>query len=232
VSPEAVYERVRSQRKSNHRAMRFSEIAYQAVKDSILSGILRPEYPLVEERLAEVLEISRTPLREALAMLMHEGLIEAIPYKGLFVKTITIDEFIRMYRASEVIETAIARAAAQGAKLSDIEAMEQALTEAERCLPDDGPGALGACRLFMQHLGESAGNPYLTQFLMSIEEKIDVYLIMSYAVIPEEKLRGAINDRRTILSWVRAGDASAAEQAAQAHAQAVRTRWRELLERK
>lgn len=88
--------------------MRSREVAYESIKHAILSGILVPWERLVEERLGDALQLSRTPVREALSILEHEGLIESVPYKGLMVKPVTVDEFISMYEALGVIEPAIA----------------------------------------------------------------------------------------------------------------------------
>jgi hypothetical protein len=54
---EALYRGLANQRKANRRSTRLPEIAHDAIKDPILDGVLCPDLPLVEERLAAVLEI-------------------------------------------------------------------------------------------------------------------------------------------------------------------------------
>ena len=95
------------------------EVAYDAIKRAILSGQFSPYERLVEERLAASLELSRTPVREALAILEHEGLLESEPYKGLAVRPVTVDEFLNMYEALGVIEAALARATCQRTSVAD-----------------------------------------------------------------------------------------------------------------
>lgn len=213
---------------SDRSMMRSREVAYEAVKGAILSGVLEPRERLIEERLAEALSLSRTPVREALAILEHEGLIEAIPYKGLIVKPVTVNEFLSMYEALGVIEPAIARAAVQHATAGDIAALHGFLDDAERRIPDDVPGHLTACRLFQQRLGEMAQSPFLTRLLVSIEERSDMYLIHTQRTLPEDKMRAAVDDRRSILQAVQRGDGDAAVHAAQHHAAEIRMRWREM----
>ncbi|MGH2559473.1 MAG: GntR family transcriptional regulator [Thermomicrobiales bacterium] len=208
--------------------MRSREIAYEAVKDAILHGILEPRERLIEERLGDALGLSRTPVREALAILEHEGLIESVPYKGLMVKRITVEEFLRMYEAHGVIEPALAQAAVHNVTAVDLRVMEAFLDEAEQAIPDDVTGHLAACRAFLRRLGECAGNPYLTRILISIEERSDVYLIHTQHRLPPERMLAAVGDRRAILEAVRGGDPAAAALAARAHAEAVRVRWRDL----
>ena len=222
------YDAISKRLTSNRSMMRSREVAYEAVKGAILSGVLEPRERLIEERLAEALSLSRTPVREALAILEHEGLIEAIPYKGLIVKPVTVTEFLSMYEALGVIETAIARAAIQHATAGDISALHGFLDEADRCIPDDVPGHLAACRHFQKRLGRMAQSPFLTRLLVSIEERSDMYLIHTQQILPADKMRAAVSDRRTILRAVQSGDADAAASAAQHHAAEIRMRWREM----
>ncbi len=208
--------------------MRSREIAYEAVKGSILGGIFEPRERLIEERLGKALNLSRTPIREALAILEHEGLIEAVPYKGLQVRAVTLSDFMGMYEALGAIESTIARLAVGRVTANDIATLSDILDRAEHRIPDDIPGHLAACREFQQHLGDCAGSPYLTRILLGIEERSDMYLIHTGQDLAEDKMMASVNDRRTILAAVQSGDADAAAQAALAHADAIRERWHHL----
>lgn len=214
-------------RRSLRRSRRSSrEVAYEAIKHAILSGQIPPHERLVEERLAEALDISRTPVREALAILEHEGLLDSEPYKGLAVRPVTVDEFLNMYEALGVIEAALAREAARNASAADVRRMEEALQRAEDAIPDQIPEHLMACREFQAHLGDTAQSPFLTRLLLGIEERSDMYLIHSGLAISEDNMRAAVNDRRAILETIRSGDAEGAAAGAQAHAAGIRSRWR------
>lgn len=212
------------------RSNRLREVAYHAIKDAILDGRLSQEDPLVEERLAVMLQISRTPVREALAILEHEGLIEAVPYKGMFVRDVTLDEFLLMYETMEIIEPTLARLAAARVQDSDIAQLDHFLGLAERCTPNDVAGHLAACRQFQLHMGRCAGNPHLTSMLLSIEEHCDLYLLHVNVETPlsPERMEGAIRDRRRIFEALEARDSEGVVRAAEAHARAVRSRWHDL----
>jgi DNA-binding GntR family transcriptional regulator len=209
-------------------AVRSREVAYAAIKDAILRGLLEPRERLIEERLGKVLGLSRTPIREALAILEHEGLIEAIPYKGLVVRPVTVQEFLGMYEALGPIESAIARAAVLHMTEAAAQELGAILDAAEAAIPDDVAGHLAKCREFQRRLGECAQRPFLTQMLLGIEERSDVYLLHSGQHLPEENMRAAVSDRRNILAAVRRADAAAAAAAAEAHADGIRHRWRGL----
>ncbi len=208
--------------------VRSRELAYNAIKDAILNGAMEPRERLIEERLGAALQLSRTPIREALAMLEHEGLIESVPYKGLMVRPVTVQEFLGMYEALGAIESTLASTAAANASAADIRRMESTLLDAEAAVPHDVPGHLAACRAFQSILGECANSPFMTRMLLSIEERSDMHLIHSRQPLPIENMRAAVADRRRILDAIKAGDARGAEEAAHAHASAIRVRWREL----
>jgi DNA-binding GntR family transcriptional regulator len=79
-------------------------LATGALRGMILSGELMPGEHLVEERLTEHLGISRPPLREAMRILQHEGLIVTRPRRGSAVVTLTdqdVYEIITLRRALE-----------------------------------------------------------------------------------------------------------------------------------
>lgn len=81
-----------------------SKLAYQNVKGMILSKQLVPGQKIVQEKLADELGISRTPLRSALEMLEAEYLIKSIPRKGVIVREFTNEEIIEIYDCRIALE--------------------------------------------------------------------------------------------------------------------------------
>ncbi len=67
----------------------YSQQVVDYVKGALRSGELSPGAPLTEQMLAERLQISRAPIREALQILTNEGLVETYPHKGRVIKTLT-----------------------------------------------------------------------------------------------------------------------------------------------
>ncbi|WP_157474371.1 GntR family transcriptional regulator [Leucothrix mucor] len=70
----------------------------------IVSGDLAPGQRLTETKLATALNISRAPLREAIRELVDIGLLVSLPYKGLFVKTVTRDDLEEIYSLRTALE--------------------------------------------------------------------------------------------------------------------------------
>jgi DNA-binding GntR family transcriptional regulator len=80
------------------------EEAYSGIKGMILSGQLHPGHKLVHEDLATTLEVSRTPVREALERLFQEGFVTRQPRRGFYVGAIAKDEARELYDAREAME--------------------------------------------------------------------------------------------------------------------------------
>ena len=77
---------------------------YNAIKAMIIDGDLKGGDKLNEVDIAEILGVSATPVRETFRMLSMEGLVEIIPYKGVFVKEYTIEEIKSVYECRRVLE--------------------------------------------------------------------------------------------------------------------------------
>lgn len=96
--------------------------AYAGVLDAILSGAFASDVPLSERKLSESLGIGRTPVREAIKDLVREGVLEAHPTRGTFVRPLTLRDVQEIYQVRYAIEGLAAFLAAERGptpKLSD-----------------------------------------------------------------------------------------------------------------
>ena len=80
------------------------EIAYQKIRNKIVSGALKPGQPITEELISADLKMSRTPVREALIRLQSEDLISIIERKGAIVKEITPKDVVEVFQIRLLIE--------------------------------------------------------------------------------------------------------------------------------
>ena len=76
----------------------------KALRDLVLGGELMPGTRLTETDLAGRLGVSRAPLREAIRELVNIGLLVSVPYKGLFVRTITRRDLEELYSLRTALE--------------------------------------------------------------------------------------------------------------------------------
>ena len=91
------------------------ERAYRGIVDFLLSGTANPDQPLSERKLADSLEIGRTPVREALRDLARDGLVDVSPARGTYLRTFTADDVREIYEVRQGLEgLAVELAAKQG----------------------------------------------------------------------------------------------------------------------
>lgn len=81
------------------------ERVLEVLREAIISGEFKPGQPLVEMDIAAQMGISRAPLREALQILSHDGLVETVPYRGTIVRTLTRADIEELYSLRSVLET-------------------------------------------------------------------------------------------------------------------------------
>lgn len=109
------------------------DIAATAIREAIITGRYGLGEALSENSLSELLGISKTPIREALATLKHEGLVTIVPRKGTFVFTMGVEEVAQLGFYRFVLEsTALDLAMAEYRKdlLSSLKSICSAMTAA------------------------------------------------------------------------------------------------------
>lgn len=208
------------------KALTFREAAYHAIKHAILAGQLEPGKPLVEERLAAMLKISRTPVREALAILEHEGLIAPIYRRGLFVCQLSRAQVIELFTANEAVEPVLARRAAFYASPEQLIAIESAISDGESCVERlDVANFLRSGRMFHAGIGLAAANPTLAQLVQRNEERVDLFVISYGKRIDAEMMRASNREHQAIYQAICDRDPDAAARLAIYHAQSIRERF-------
>jgi GntR family transcriptional regulator, rspAB operon transcriptional repressor len=98
--------------------------AYKWIKESIDSGYLTTSEPLSENRLAQEIKISRTPIRHALLVLEQEDYIRMVPGKGAFVSEISRDDLKEIYDIRKLLEPFAALSAVHRVPEEEILALE------------------------------------------------------------------------------------------------------------
>lgn len=96
------------------------DIAYTHIKNLILDSVLLPGDVIDEKELANQLEVSRTPIREAIQKLQEEKLIHIMPRRGTVVSHISIADIHQLYEARKMIEPEITKLAIFTAKEEDL----------------------------------------------------------------------------------------------------------------
>jgi len=138
------------------------DLAYEAIRERILSGALARGDRVHQEDIAAELGVSRTPVREALARLAAEGLVQMHTNRGARVADPDRSGMRAAYEARLVIEPGAARLAAQRRPPEPLRAMRAALVRQRRA-PRGVHRRFEANRDFHLALVAAAGNPFLDQ---------------------------------------------------------------------
>ena len=85
-------------------AINLRDKAYNAIKDKILTGRIGHSDFLNEAELMKELDVSRTPIREALSLHEQEGLVSVLPKKGVLVKPLTVSDISQGFEVRTIIE--------------------------------------------------------------------------------------------------------------------------------
>ena len=170
---------------------------------------------MVETRLAEQLEVSRAPVREALQRLIQEGLA-VNKRRGVFIRELTSEDVLDIYLARTACETAAAEAIIQPPQDVDWSILETALSSLESAaVASDLRSTLEADRFFHEKLVEAANSPRLTRMFATLLVETAICL---------RQLEGAYTEgthlaeeHRRILTALKAGDRDEVSKAIAAH---------------
>ena len=158
------------------RNVSFTEIAYEQIRESILSGRIAPGGHINENQLAEMLEISRAPVREACRQLQKEGLVEITKNKGTFVKNISPHEAVEIYEIRVALEALAVEKAAENADEIDLSLLERCVAELKAAAESKNEKAhYSAAVHFHQIIGNISGNHNLAEMLENLHDKISLF---------------------------------------------------------
>jgi len=150
-----------------------SESAYSEIRQSLIQGDFEPGQRLSEPELALRFSTSRSPIREALSRLGHEGFLERLPNGRVRVRALDVSELEQLYVVRATVEGLAARLAANRLRTIDLEQMEKAQDEMERCIKkNDVVGAIAAGQVFHDLLVRECGNEPLIEVLSGLRAKI------------------------------------------------------------
>lgn len=180
---------------------RASERATGAVRELILRGDFAAGARLGEVELAERLGVSRTPVREALARLASEGLVEIVPNRGARVSSWTVAELEEVFDLRSVLEPRLTALAVPNAGPADVDALDDL---AQRMLAADRDGLVPLNRAFHGRLVELAAHPAMAGALAGAVHAPIV--LRNFHAYDDASLRRSLAHHVEIVAAVRAGD--------------------------
>lgn len=200
--------------KDNRNARGRGEWAYERLHESIREGHLQPGQRLMEVEMAEWLQLSRTPVREAMHRLLAEGLLEPAPGGGFSVTTFELRAVAEFYAMRESMEGTAAALAARNADSTEI-AMLQAAVAAERTLAKEARLHARANEAFHEMIYAAAHNRFLLNSLRTLLNFTPLLGRTTY--FAAGRILQAQREHEEIVAAIAARDAARAEEATRAH---------------
>jgi DNA-binding GntR family transcriptional regulator len=197
-----------------------AHVVYAALRDRITGHDLAPGTRLNETELAASLSVSRTPLREALRMLLAEGLVHQLPTGGMVVAPLDAEDMRELYVVRAALEGVVAREACARLTEADFAELDALIDQMGRLL-DYPAEMLRLGQRFHARLLAAAGNRRAEQLLRQLRGHIDRYQAITATIDPRR--HDAYREHQAILKELRARDADAAEARMRAHVLAAYT---------
>lgn len=196
-------------------------VAYHRLLDMIMSGELRTGAVVQERRLAKALNISRTPLREALFRLEGEGLLIRQQEGVLQVKSVTLQDYRDAMRVRMVIECEAARLAAGNMPASRIAAIRSRIEAVLRTVEAQGSPVreeLDDVDDAVHHaVADASDNPLLAELIRTVRRRSRLFGLEHRPA----RLRATCAEHGAILDAIAAGDCKAAAETMSHHLQHI-----------
>jgi DNA-binding GntR family transcriptional regulator len=182
---------------------------YASIYAAILDSRLKPGTKLVEERLAEIFAVSRPRIREVIARLAHEQIVELFPQRGAFVARPSPEKAAHVLDARRVIEPAIIRRLIERLSPAKLERLrEHQLLEQDARARQDKQSIIRLGGEFHTVLGELAGNAELARIIRELSTLTNLVIFL-YDVPTASSCRH--DEHAGLIDAIAARDTAAAE---------------------
>jgi DNA-binding GntR family transcriptional regulator len=202
-----------------------SEYVYRKIRHAIEQGEWSPGQRVMEVEVAAWLNLSRTPVRDAVRRLEREGLLQHEARNGLIVARLDRQAVMELYVMREALEGMAARLCARHASDLEVQSLLD-LVEYERKLEGDPESAARHNRRFHEAIHRGAHNRYLQKSLAAVNDSM--WLLGKPLMLLPERAQTAVREHAELATAISRRDPDAAEAAARSH---VRAAQRERLRR-
>ena len=198
----------------------FKKRAYTALKKAITAmdpyGTPEPVW-LDERQLSEQLGVSRTPVREAIAMLEHEGFVRSVPRRGIVVVRKSLREIVEAIEAWAALESMAARLAAHHASMADIKGLRTLFESfGDQHPPSSFVSEYSAANIaFHQRLIELGGSELLVDLTANL--LLHVRGIRQLSIGKTERIARSFDEHLGIIDALERRDADLAERLSKEH---------------
>ncbi len=194
-----------------------SDRAYRDLKKRILENSLSPGHQYMEQEVAELLDMSRTPTREALIRLSNEGLVEIRPRHGMRIKPVSLQDMREIYQVLTALESTAAELAARNGLTDEEDAsLRRSVDDMEHALKaDDLEAWAEADQRFHRMLVEFSDNGRLIALVGMFFDQSHRVRMLTLRLRP--KPVASIEDHRAVMEAIARGDADEARRRHRIH---------------
>lgn len=200
---------------------------YEALRKQILTLQLKPGSQLDEVSLATHFGVSRSPVRDALARLISEGLVTILPNRTTLVTPFEIEEFPKYIAALDLTQRAVTRLAALNRNEADLERIRKANDIYVRALAQGSFQEMSETnKAFHLEIAKAGRNHYLTHYYERLlgEGQRLLHLHFDF-IVSSQTLTSPDHDHDRIIEAITLGQADVAESASQEHTLLFRDRF-------
>jgi len=197
------------------------------LRDQIYQHELAPGDAIDEMALCERYGISRTPLREALKVLSSEGLIELIPRRGSFVRSMDIEELNELFPVMAVLEGLCAREAVENCTPADLQQLETMHEKLEEYVKQGNIDAYYEQNfVFHQAVQDLSGNKWLQRIIGDLRKVLRLARHMQLTI--PGRLEKSLEEHRQIMQAFSKQDPDLADENMQNH---LKQQWYSLVDK-
>jgi DNA-binding GntR family transcriptional regulator len=192
------------------------KLAYEKIKDAILTFHFLPNQALIEGELAVQLGISKTPVRDALMQLEREGLVSRVPFKGTYVSDLNNQDMADIYEIRIELEGLAIHTAIQNLTDEDFSRLEGLIEEHDLALKRREVARASKINGEFHNLIISrCPNQRLQKTLLLLDDHLKRYRLLSIA--QGKRMEKSIPEHRAIFDALKKRDAGSAEKAMRSH---------------
>jgi DNA-binding GntR family transcriptional regulator len=189
---------------------RLAAKAYSILRTAISSRNLQPRERLYEREIAARLNMSRTPVREAVQRLVNEGLAELGP-DGVFVRALTVADVRALGQVNRALQSMAAEFAASSSPKDDRARLDQLMRSMEYCsAKHDSEGWSVVDQQIRRQILQMSGNEWLAKLVLQLEPLLERVHQISFS--RRGRMHQSTREHRSIVSAIVSRDAKAARQ--------------------
>lgn len=186
------------------------DIVYENLRKAIMDGKLQSGERIVEKDYADRMNISRTPVREALRKLEIEGLVQYIPRKGVVVNGFTKEDVIEIYTIRKALEGLAMRQVVEEITDEELAKLEKLVDDMEAAdKAGDKEKVFTTCKEFNELLLNISRMPRLKGMVNMLQEYLERFRRITMS--KSSRRSSAIKEHRAIFQAIKEKDAQKAE---------------------